>query len=79
VVHRTLVMIRREIIYPADLFLEREGSGSQVAVGRSLQEMEKKMILATLEETGGNRTKAADILGVSVRTLRNKLKEYSVS
>jgi DNA-binding NtrC family response regulator len=77
VIHRSLVMNRKPVIYPADLFLERdESTGSAVTV-RSLHEMEKKMILSTLEETGDNRTKAAAILGVTVRTLRNKLKEYA--
>lgn len=42
----------------------------------TLSEMEKDMILKTLDDVGGNRTKAARILGISVRTLRNKLKEY---
>jgi len=77
VIHRTLVMNRKEVIHPVDLFLEREGGHGNGATIRSLHEMEKKMILSTLEETGDNRTKAAAILGVSVRTLRNKLKEYA--
>jgi len=42
----------------------------------SLRDMEKRLIRASLAETGGNRTHAARILGISVRTLRNKLNEY---
>ncbi|MFH0810027.1 MAG: sigma 54-interacting transcriptional regulator [Pseudomonadota bacterium] len=42
----------------------------------TLREMEKQMIGRSLKETGGNRTHAARILGISVRTLRNKLNEY---
>ena len=42
----------------------------------SLRELEKSMILRTLDQTNGNRTHAADILGISIRTLRNKLNEY---
>lgn len=42
----------------------------------SLRELEKKVIFQTLDRTNGNRTHAADILGISVRTLRNKLNEY---
>ncbi len=41
-----------------------------------LHEMERIMIRKGLEQTGGNRTQAADLLGISVRTLRNKLNEY---
>jgi len=41
-----------------------------------LHEMERIMILKGLEATAGNRTQAADLLGISVRTLRNKLNEY---
>jgi DNA-binding NtrC family response regulator len=42
----------------------------------SLREIEKAWILQTLAEVGGNRTRAAAKLGVSVRTIRNKLREY---
>jgi two-component system response regulator FlrC len=41
-----------------------------------IRDMEKDMILKTLREVSGNKTKAAKILGVSVRTIRNKLNEY---
>ncbi len=41
-----------------------------------LHEMERLMIMRGLEQTAGNRTQAADLLGISVRTLRNKLNEY---
>ncbi|MCB1538583.1 MAG: sigma-54-dependent Fis family transcriptional regulator [Rhodospirillales bacterium] len=47
--------------------------------GQSLADVERKLILDTLEHTLGNRTAAAKILGISIRTLRNKLKEYGVS
>jgi DNA-binding NtrC family response regulator len=38
--------------------------------------MEKELITQTLEEVNGNKTKAADRLGISIRTLRNKLASY---
>ncbi|MFN3582428.1 sigma-54-dependent transcriptional regulator [Phenylobacterium sp.] len=46
-------------------------------VGQTVAEMEQQLILDTLQHCLGNRTHAATILGISIRTLRNKLKEYS--
>jgi DNA-binding NtrC family response regulator len=45
-------------------------------LGQPLRELEKAAILQALDLTGGNRTKAADVLQISIRTLRNKLAEY---
>ncbi len=45
-------------------------------IGRPLADVERDMILNTLEHTLGNRTHAANILGISIRTLRNKLNQY---
>ena len=45
-------------------------------VGSSLRDVEQDLILETLSHTRGNRTEAARLLGVSVRTLRNKITEY---
>jgi DNA-binding NtrC family response regulator len=44
-----------------------------------LDQVEKQAIRAALNETGGNRTRAAGLLGISIRTLRNKLQEYKES
>jgi two-component system response regulator FlrC len=46
-------------------------------VGRTLAEVERDLILETLKHCLGNRTHAAKILGISIRTLRNKLIEYA--
>ena len=46
-------------------------------VGQTVAEVEQKLIIDTLTHCFGNRTHAANILGISIRTLRNKLKEYS--
>lgn len=48
-------------------------------VGRTVSDVEKELILSTLNYCKGNRTHAAGILGISIRTLRNKLKEYKDS
>ncbi len=45
-------------------------------IGKSLADVERNMILDTLGHTLGNRTQAATILGISIRTLRNKLQQY---
>ena len=42
----------------------------------TLEEIEKRHILAALDHTKGNRTRAAELLQISIRTLRNKLNEY---
>ena len=46
-------------------------------VGRRMQDMERELILQTLSHTFGNRTHAATLLGISIRALRNKLKDYA--
>ena len=46
-------------------------------VGRTVADVERDLILDTLDHCLGNRTHAAKILGISIRTLRNKLNEYS--
>ena len=50
--------------------------GLGIEVGMSIKEAEKRFIFKTLHETKGNRTHAAKTLGISIRTLRNKLNEY---
>jgi DNA-binding NtrC family response regulator len=50
---------------------------AKVLVGRTVADVEKDLIIDTLQHCLGNRTHAANILGISIRTLRNKLKLYS--
>ncbi len=57
---------------------QADGSPAQLADGMTLQEMEKIMIHRTLEKTGGNKRKAAKLLGISERTLYRKIKEYDL-
>jgi two-component system response regulator FlrC len=49
---------------------------STTLVGRRMEEVERELILETLSHCLGNRTRAAEMLGISIRTLRNKLHEY---
>jgi len=60
--------------------MDRESPREPVlASGRSLKEVEKEMILKTLEDMGGNRTRTAETLGISRRTLQLKLKDYGIN
>ena len=54
----------------------QDSSSLEIEVGMSMKEAEKRFIFKTLHETKGNRTHAAKTLGISIRTLRNKLNEY---
>jgi DNA-binding NtrC family response regulator len=51
----------------------------RLGVGTTVGEAEKMLILKTLESTSNNKTRAAEILGISLKTLHNKLKEYGSS
>jgi DNA-binding NtrC family response regulator len=55
---------------------EAEAAASPAERARSMEEIEKEAILRTLKETDGNRTRAAEILGIGLRTLQRKLKDY---
>ena len=69
---------------PPPLVKNPEDTANQVALnnqgemlGKTVAEVEQKLIIDTLQHCLGNRTHAATILGISIRTLRNKLKTYS--
>ena len=46
-------------------------------IGATVGEVERELVLQTLARCNGNRTRAARVLGVSVRTLRNKIRQYA--
>jgi DNA-binding NtrC family response regulator len=48
-------------------------------IGATVDEVERELVLQTLARCDGNRTRAARVLGLSVRTLRNKIKLYAAS
>jgi len=54
----------------------QEANAVRLGVGTTVDEAERLLILKTLEATNNNKTKAAEILGISLKTLHNKLKEY---
>ena len=51
----------------------------RLPVGTSLKQAERELVLRTLESMGGNRTRAAEVLGISTRKIRYKLKEWDLS
>jgi len=73
-VHRSVLIARSDFIDTDDFMIEGAAHFGNPLNG-SLKEMEMDLIMKTLEETNGNKTRAAKILGVSVRTIRNKLQE----
>jgi two-component system response regulator FlrC len=86
IIHRAVLLADSDLIEPKDLLIDGvepkgdlpdpDGNQGFEPESGSLKEMEQKMIFRTLDQTEGNRTHAAKILGISVRTLRNKLNEY---
>ncbi len=79
---RAVLIGSATVIEPGDLLLNPEETiaGTQATVeiraGQSVRDVEKKLIVTTLKQVNDNRTQAAELLGISIRTLRNKLKEY---
>jgi DNA-binding NtrC family response regulator len=80
VVHRAFIMADNEIT-PRCLPREVGGDSGSVRnlsfqVGTSIEEVERRLIMATLDAYGGNKRKTADVLGVSLKTLYNRLNTY---
>ncbi|QDK39120.1 sigma 54-interacting transcriptional regulator [Bdellovibrio sp. NC01] len=78
VIERSVVLAKNSVIGADSIQFEAVAEDMSVdfAPGMSLSEVEKRLILQTLELTAQNRTRAAQMLGISIRTLRNKLNEY---
>lgn len=81
-VERWLVLYQGGFLSTSHLFLN-EGAAAlpPASLGKptmSVKEMERALIMETLQAMNGNRTQAAKVLGISLRTLRNKLREYKV-
>jgi two-component system response regulator FlrC len=85
-IHRALVLTTDAVIDTKALEVGQRTAGRLVAetmhpvadfVGRPLHLMERDVIIGTLQMTGGNRTRTASMLGLSIRALRNKISLYS--
>lgn len=87
-IHRAILMAPEDVINSDAILLQQSKRNDQetlenapqntdIFVGRTVADVEKDLILGTLSHCFGNRTQAAHILGISIRTLRNKLKLYT--
>lgn len=80
VMERAVLISSGDQVTPEDLMLGPGVSGNRgpvaIEAGVSVREMEQRLIASTLSKVNGNRTHAAEMLGISIRTLRNKLQEY---
>jgi DNA-binding NtrC family response regulator len=74
-IQRAVLISRSDLIGKDDFMIESNIFRSDTQSG-SLKDMEMDLIMKTLNDTDGNKTRAAQLLGVSVRTIRNKLNEY---
>lgn len=82
-IERAVVTAKGKILTPHDFPKELAFGmiklpASEINVGTTIYEAEKGLILKTLKAYAGNRTKTAEILRISTRTLRNKLNEYGL-
>ena len=83
IIERTVLVTSGNTISKSDLTMFEDSTAPeeltenlQPRAGTSMKEMEKSLIIKTLNEVNGNRTHAAKMLGISIRTLRNKINEY---
>jgi len=86
-VERAVVLTRTGVIRPESFKFSNEGAhikpqgadaGGGLVAGMTIADAERELIIKTLGHCAQNRTKAADMLGISIRTLRNKLNEYAL-
>jgi len=79
--HRAVLLATGNEIGPDAIMLTGDPQAGEpgagpTRVGRTVADVERELIIDTLQHCLGNRTHAANILGISIRTLRNKLKQY---
>lgn len=78
IIERTVVLDFAPSIEAEHLYLDAAPVAKVISTGMTLHAIEKQCILETFEAQAQNRTKTATVLGISVRTLRNKLHEYGM-
>ncbi|MGD0282489.1 MAG: sigma-54 dependent transcriptional regulator [Dissulfurispiraceae bacterium] len=77
-IYRTAVISRSDVLtLQADEPAKNTVTVSAAKTG-TIKDMERELIIETLRKTSGNKTKAAELLGKTVRTVRNKIKEYAI-
>ncbi len=80
VIERAALLATGGVIGAADVQIDEEPMAEPTATGSlaglTVHEVERRLIMETLRRTNNNRSRAAEMLGISVRTLRNKLAEY---
>ncbi|MEO8679372.1 MAG: sigma-54 dependent transcriptional regulator [Vicinamibacterales bacterium] len=85
VIERATILTRGDMIetahlpalgHPASSSAPAVRAGVTIAPGMTVDEAEQKLIVATLEAAGGNKTRAAEMLGISLKTLHNKLNRF---
>lgn len=80
VIERAMILTEGRAIHTEHVMTDIPTTGGppgQLPPGTTIHEMEKRLIYSTLQKVDGNRTRAATLLGISIRTLRNKLNEYT--
>jgi DNA-binding NtrC family response regulator len=85
VIERATILARGDLIEPAHLPVfgvapsaaaAGPANGVTITPGMTVDEAEQKLIMATLDSAGGNKTRAAEMLGISLKTLHNKLNRF---
>jgi two-component system response regulator FlrC len=81
-IERAVLMGKGTEIAPQDLIFDGDDAAAgsaeraHIQAGVTVRDMERKLIITTLQAVNQSRSQAAEMLGISIRTLRNKLKEY---
>jgi two-component system response regulator FlrC len=81
VLERSVLLAKNNVIEPDEVLIDNyiaQDQSHHLRAGMTVSQAEKMLIIKTLEYTSQNRTQAAHLLGISIRTLRNKLNEYKL-